>query len=212
MMSATYVQSGVVEIGSSAEMSKAVTLAFPETFEAPPVVVANTLRDDGPETACDVHVVSFETVSASEAGLQVQRVDAADAWTHDTHLSWLAIGTAAAAAGPSAWQRGVVTVGPSPRATASAFVMFSRAFDAPPVLVVSNLQDPELDDIPDVFAVSIRTVSTCRAVVDVRRVDGDEGWGQSLRLTWVAAGEADFTGGVGSMDLGTGFTVVPSIT
>lgn len=205
-MFAGSIQSGVESIGTSAEPSKDVVLAFPSAFESAPLLVATTLGMDA-GSAADVHAVSYESVSATEAKVRVRRVDGPAPWSHDVRLSWVALGPSAEAVEAPSFQRGTLTVGPSPVGLASAFVLFLRAFDAPPTLVVSALRDPSrTDDPPDTFAASVRDVTSRRAIVDLCRLDG-EGWAQSLQLGWIAVGEASYDGGVSTMTLGTDFTV-----
>ncbi len=67
---------------------------------------------------------------------------------------------------------------------------FPEAFASPPVFVGTTLQDSANTTAPDAFAVSIRSVTTSEAVLDVHRVDGGSCWGQSLELGWIAAATA----------------------
>ena len=204
-MSVGLIQSGVQGIGTAGEASKEVVLTFPSAFEETPVLVANTLGGDV-AAAADVHAVSCESLSATEAKLRVRRVDAPGPWSHEARLSWIAVGPSSSAAEAPSLLRGTLTVGPSPVGEASAFILFPRAFVAPPVVVVSALQDPaQIDEIPDAFAVSVRDTTSRRAVVDLVRLDGG-GWSQSLELGWIAVGEWS-EGGVSTLTVGTDFTV-----
>ena len=84
-------------------------------------------------------------------------------------------------------QSGVVNVGSSGAALKRFTVSFPKAFTEIPVFIGNSLQGTNFPgDINDTFAVSVKTVSTTQAVVQVYRVDASSGWAQNLQLGWVA--------------------------
>jgi hypothetical protein len=92
---------------------------------------------------------------------------------------------------------GVYTIGPSIDVLFKRFtVKFEKNFQSPPVFVANTLQGTNYpQDIPDTFAVSLKSINEKEAVVQVWRVDNPNnpkvarGWAQNLRLCWIAIGE-----------------------
>ena len=60
---------------------------------------------------------------------------------------------------------------------------FPRAFSTVPNVIVSARNVPDVDDT---FAVTVRRVTTTTCTVNVVRVDTTAGWGQHVRVNWVA--------------------------
>ncbi len=89
-------QSGITDVGKSAEKSKRVTVTFGTAFTKAPVLVANTLQDPNypiPDLT-DTFAVSVRKTTTTEADIQVYRVDRpdVDGWDQDLQLGWIAIG------------------------------------------------------------------------------------------------------------------------
>ncbi len=72
-------------------------------------------------------------------------------------------------------------------------VKFGKKFNSTPVFVANTLQGTNFPgDIPDTFAVSVKSITEEAAVVQVWKVSNPKtstGWGQDLRLCWIAIGE-----------------------
>ena len=72
-------------------------------------------------------------------------------------------------------------------------VPFTTNFQSTPVFVANTLQGTNYPgEIPDTFAVSVKSVNTREAVVQVWRVDNPGSakyWMQNLRLCWIAMGQ-----------------------
>ncbi|MGE5342953.1 MAG: hypothetical protein ACM3SY_15875 [Candidatus Omnitrophota bacterium] len=87
-------------------------------------------------------------------------------------------------------QSGVFTVGSHGNYPYRFIVTFEKPFNSIPVFVANTLQGAEYSavDLPDTYAVSVKSVTRSEATVQIWRVDKVEGWGQNLRLGWMAIG------------------------
>ena len=85
-------------------------------------------------------------------------------------------------------QSGVANVGNNSGNALKRFtVSFPEPFTEVPVFVGNTLQGTDYPgNINDTFAISVKTVSTTQAVVQVYRTDFLNGWSQNLQLGWIA--------------------------
>ncbi|UCH97835.1 MAG: hypothetical protein JSV88_13550 [Candidatus Aminicenantes bacterium] len=90
-------------------------------------------------------------------------------------------------------ESGVYTIGPNKTNFKRFTVKFKNKFNSIPVFVANTLQDKDyLQDIPDTFAVSVKSITENEAVVQVWKVSNpatSKSWGQNLRLCWIAMSE-----------------------
>ncbi|MCP4663298.1 MAG: hypothetical protein GY856_48515 [bacterium] len=188
-------QHGVASVGSTCAtdegLHKTITVTFPEVFAAPPVFVGTALQDSANTTAPDTFAVSIRSVTASEAVLDVHRVDGGTCWGQSLELGWIAASSTAAAVEEPGLRHGVATVvgSSSSGGYKSITVTFPEAFATSPVVVATALQDPDYSNpnIPDTFAVSVKSLSATQVVLHIQRLDGTS-WAQNLKLGWIAVG------------------------
>jgi len=90
-------------------------------------------------------------------------------------------------------QSGIAPVGNSPTNLKRITVKFPVPFSSPPVVTANTLQGTDFPgDIPDTFAVSVKSVTNANAVIQVFRIDRkptEFGWAQNLRLGWIAVSD-----------------------
>lgn len=68
---------------------------------------------------------------------------------------------------------------------ASWTITFPKAFSGTPKVTATIAGDPA-GDFDDTFVASVRKASPTSCVINIVRVDAATGWGQSLRINWVA--------------------------
>ena len=81
---------------------------------------------------------------------------------------------------------GQATVGSAAGSFATVTITFSPAFSTTPRIVLTPNNDPAYSAVNDTFTATVRNISASSCVVNIRRVDVDGGWSQSLRLNWFA--------------------------
>ena len=60
------------------------------------------------------------------------------------------------------------------------------AFITTPKIMVTPRNEPGFPNNNDVYAITVRSISTISAVINILRVDVAAGWGQNLQLDWQA--------------------------
>lgn len=87
-------QAGRTVVGNSSNQLKQVTIAFPQAFPTPPVVVANTVQTDPsypPASIRDTFAVSITGVTTAGFQANIFRVDSGPGgWGQNLSLGWAA--------------------------------------------------------------------------------------------------------------------------
>jgi hypothetical protein len=135
-------------------------------------------------------------------------------------------------------QAGVATIGPNkakifpngfvevdqvvPPLGSEITIEFPQQFTCPPVVVANTLQDPDFPNARDVFAVSIRNITTQFFTINVRRVDTNDSsvaprppvytWDQNLQLSWIAIGSPAVVATTPTKATGPTITTLPKST
>ncbi len=134
------------------------------------------------EARSDVNDLRTQLTTARDS-LVAMRVSQEEELRDFVDATW----DSAAARVAQAVQSGVAQIGDHGSLRKRVTIRFPTPFPQPPAVVASTIADPARPDADDVFAVSIPSVTATEFVVLVQRVDQSTGWGQHLRLGWVAA-------------------------
>lgn len=81
---------------------------------------------------------------------------------------------------------GQATVGSSAGSSVTVTITFPQSFSTTPRILLTPNNDPGYSNVGDTFSATVRSISTTTCIVNIRRVDFDGGWSQSLRLNWMA--------------------------
>jgi hypothetical protein len=85
----TRVQAGTTAVGNSGTVAKAVTITFPFAFTGVPKLTATPRNEPGTDYP-DAFIVSTRSVSATQAVVNIVRVDTAVGWGQALLVDWLA--------------------------------------------------------------------------------------------------------------------------
>ncbi|MFM9908432.1 MAG: hypothetical protein ACKVOW_03750, partial [Chitinophagaceae bacterium] len=78
---------------------------------------------------------------------------------------------------------GTLAAGGSAAQFKQVTIFFPTPFLTTPKIMVTPRNDPANIN-NDVYAVTVRSISTMSAVINILRVDVAAGWGQNLQLDW----------------------------